>query len=196
MKLAASMSDLPDEALLRNWLAGDEVAFEALFQRYCAPIFSYLCRLGAAGSLAEDLMQETFLKALAGAESFDPGRKFSTWLYVIATNAWRDYRKRTRRRLAWTALLGQSSGGVPPQDEALASLLQREAAAHVEEALRALPEEARAVLVMKHFQGLRYDDIAEVFGCPVGTVKSRVHAAVLQVRGRLAQKGLLPGEGP
>lgn len=196
MKLAPGMRDLPDEALLRNWLAGDEVAFEALFQRYSVPIFSYLCRLGAPAAMAEDLMQETFLKALAGAKGFDPGRKFSTWLYAIATNAWRDHRKRARRRLAWTAVLGRPPEGGHPQDEALGALLQREAAAHVEEALRALPDEARAVLVMKHFQGLRYDDIAEVLGCPVGTAKSRVHAAVTQVRSRLAQKGLLPGEGP
>lgn len=190
------MPEIPDELLLRKWLAGDEVAFEALFQRYSTPLFSYFCRLGAGGALAEDLMQETFLKVLTGAEGFDPNRKFSTWLYAIATNAWRDHGKRTRRWLAWTALLGPLAWPPAEHEGVLTGLMRREAAAHVEEALRDLPDEVRAVLVMKHFQGLRYEEIGEVLGCPVGTVKSRVHAAVTQVRARLVQKGLLPEEGP
>lgn len=189
------MPELPDEILLRKWLAGDEVAFEALFQRYSVPLFSYFCRLGEARALAEDLMQETFLKVLAGAGGFDPHRKFSTWLYAIATNAWRDHRKRTRRRLAWSALLGSPAPDKAAREDALSDLLRREAAGHVEEALSGLPDEVRAALIMKHLQGLRYEEIGEVLGCPTGTVKSRVHAAVMQVRGRLAQKGLLPEEG-
>lgn len=186
------MSELPDSTLLQRWLAGEEAAFEALFHRYSVPLFSYFCRLGANGTLAEDLMQQTFLKVLAGAEGYDPQQKFSTWLYAIATNVWRDHRRRLRRHLGWSAQA--RSFGQPPGegDEALAGLLRREAAAHVEEALQALPDEVRAALVMKHFQGLRYEDIAKVFACPVGTVKSRVHAAVVKVRERLADKGLLP----
>lgn len=189
------MPGLPDEVLLRKWLAGDEVAFEALFQRYSGPLFSYFCRLGGARALAEDLMQETFLKVLTGAEGFDPQRKFSTWLYAIATNAWRDHRKRARRRLAWTAVLGSLTRRQNEPEEALSDLMRREAAAHVEEVLRDLPDDVRAMLVMKHFHGLRYEEISQVLGCPLGTVKSRLHAAVMQARARLSQKGLLPEEG-
>lgn len=189
------MPEVPDEILLGKWLAGDEVAFEALFQRYSAALFRYFSRLGARGALAEDLTQQTFLKVLTGAQGFDTHRKFSTWLYAIATNAWRDQHKGTRRRLAWTALLG--SQGRPPakHEEALTDPVQREVASCVEEVLRELPDEIRAILIMKHFQGLRYEEIGEVLGIPLGTVKSRLHAAVMQVRGRLARKGLLPEEG-
>lgn len=189
------MPELPDEILLRKWLAGDEVAFEALFQRYSAALFRYFSRLGARGGLAEDLTQETFLKVLTGAGGFDPLRKFSTWLYAIATNAWRDQHKRTRRRLAWSALLGSWGHRLAGGEQPLTDLMRREAAVHVEEVLQSLPDEVRAILVMKHFQGLRYEEIGEVLGIPLGTVKSRLHAAVMQVRGRLARKGLLPEEG-
>lgn len=189
------MPEVPDEVLLEKWQAGDAVAFEALFQRYSAPLYSYFCRLGEARALAEDLVQETFLKVLAGAQGFDPHRKLSTWLYAIGTNAWRDHRKRTRRRLAWSALVGPRGHSRRGGEEPLTDLLRREAAAHVEEVLRELPDEMRAILVMKHFQGLRYEEIGEVLGCPTGTVKSRVHTALMQVRGRLAQKGLLPEKG-
>jgi RNA polymerase sigma-70 factor (ECF subfamily) len=186
--------DIPDELLVEQWKAGDEGAFERLFRRYEVPLFAYFYRLVGDRATAEDLFQETFSHFIAGIERFDATRRLSSWLYTIATNRWKDHLKKAGRHGRVEVGMGVMESGVRPSyDRAalLEELVRREMEGEVREAVMALPEEHRLVLVMRHYQGLSYQEIAGIVNCPLGTVKSRMHYAVTALRERFVKKGLL-----
>jgi RNA polymerase sigma-70 factor (ECF subfamily) len=173
-----------DETLMVRVQRGDGRALEALVGRYERRLFGFLARRGEHGR-AEDLFQETWLRVVRGRTGFDPGRRFSTWLYQIANNLCRDLARRraveTRELLTLhdSASAGSRSGA-PPADVHL----------DVRRRLLALPERLREVLVLRYFEGLAESEIAAVVGVPPGTVKSRLHAALRALRGQEA-----PGDG-
>ena len=188
------MMDIPDELLVEQWKAGDAVAFENLLRRYEVPLFAYFYRLVGDRATAEDLFQETFSRFIEGIKRFDATRRLSAWLYTIATNLWKDHLKKARGHVKVEVGMGVMESEVRPlYDRAapLEELVRREMEGGVREAVMALPEEHRLVLVMRHYQGLSYQEIAEIVNCPLGTVKSRMHYAVTALRERLAKKGLL-----
>ncbi len=183
--------ELTDEALVERWRGGDMLAGELLLQRYQVRVFAYLYRLAGDRAQAEDLLQETMTRLIQQLPRFDTGRRFSTWLYTIGTNLWRDHR-RSRRR----SERREAGGQVEPVARAtepspLDGMERREVEAEVRQALADLDEDHRVVLTLRHYQGLSYAQIAEVLGCPVGTVKSRMHAGVAALRDRFLKKGLL-----
>lgn len=184
-----------DEMLLEAARAGNRAAFDSLVLRYEKELFGYLRRYLGDAALAEDVFQNTFLKVYEKLDQYEPGRPVRPWLYTIATHQAVDALRRVNRRGA-VSLDRKGSPGLEGEQSSLADLLvakdqspqdalsleeQRRA---LREAVEELPELYREVLLLAYYQEMKYKDIAEVLGVPVGTVKSRLHAAV----GRLLQK--------
>ncbi len=183
--------EVSDAALVERWRGGDLVAGELLLSRYQVRVFAYLYRLSGERAQAEDIFQETMTRAIQQLPRFDTGRSFSTWLYTIGTNLWRDHarsRRRAELRQARQAVEAIPRSAEPsPLDE----MERREIEAEVRQALSDLPEDHRVVLTLRHYDGFSYAQIAQVLDCPIGTVKSRMHAAIAALRDRFLKKGLL-----
>ena len=175
--------------------AGDLSAFEALVRAYQRPLTSFFDRLLDNPPLAEEFAQEVFCRIYQHREEYEAKASFATYLYRVAKNLWIDHIRRRRaapRTLSLDILDPETgeplsvqvpAGGVPDPSE---PLMERERAAAVRAAVSALPEKLRLVFVMGEGQGLSHAEISGVLEIPVGTVKSRMHAAVLQLRESLA----------
>ena len=195
-----AIRELADEQLLQHYRGGGadaERAFEMLVERYQQELFYFLLRFTGKRAAADDLFQETFLQIHISAETFDPTRRFKPWLFTIAANKARDLLRKNRRQatMSLSADLtgsggagsggGDSSGGgsfldlleadLPLPDEQVLSGEQREL---VRKAVDSLPDHLREVLILAYFNKLAYKEIAESLSIPLGTVKSRLHAAV------------------
>ena len=182
------MNALSDEQLLAEHLNGQPEAFELLVRRHGPELFRFLARFTGSGTLAEDVVQEAFLQVHLSAGSFDPGRRFKPWLFTIAANKARDaLRSRGRRpEVPLDAQLGSEEDA----GRRFLDLLAEEAAAPsgrleaseekacVRAVVQEMPDNLREVLVLSYFHRFAYRDIAEILGVPLGTVKSRLHAAV------------------
>jgi len=172
-----------DEELLRAFLGGDERAFEVLFDRYRDRIFGYLRRLVADHALAEEIFQEVFLQLFRRASRFDASRSFRSWFFSLAHNRAMDLLrgsggKKERGLTAGTENLPAEEPQPSPED----LVVGIEAARSLERMLQRLSGEHRAVLLLRFREGLTYEEIAEVVGCPLGTAKSRVHHALRRLR--------------
>lgn len=183
--------DVEDRDLIARTLAGQRDAFAALVHRHQQPVFSITCRLTGDREVARELAQETFLRAYRSLSTFDLERPFAPWLYRIATNLGLNWLK--RRRLA-TVSLEQAAPGwenrfereladSSPGPEAL--ILQAERQARLWQEIAALPPEFRAVIELRHVQGLSYEEIARVLSISLGSVKSRLFRARQRLRKRL-----------
>lgn len=176
-----------DERLLQDFLEGSQKAFEALFERYRDRIFGYLMRLVRDRALAEELFQEVFLHLFRRAGRFDTSRSFRAWFFRVAHNRAVDFLRTDREgRNAEEFKEDASIALSSPSAEELA--LESESSRKLEEMLQRLSEEHRSVLLLRFQEGLTYEEIAEVVGCPVGTAKSRAHHAIRRLR-ELAGKG-------
>jgi RNA polymerase sigma-70 factor (ECF subfamily) len=195
---ADDLADLTDEALLGRYRdEGRTADFNALVQRYERELYRYLARYMGDASLAEDVFQNTFLQVVKKLDQYEAGRPVKPWLYTIATNQAIDAMRRQSRHQAVS--LNQTrqvgDGGQAAGDGELRSLLDNlesqqpapEEAVEAEErrekvraAVDRLPEFLRQVLVLAYYQGMKYREIADVLGIPVGTVKSRLHAALVK----------------
>lgn len=179
---------ISDSELLQRHLAGEEEAFAALVHRYERELYNFLARFTGDAVLAEDLFQETFLQLHLSASTFDTSRRLKPWLFTIAANKARDaLRSRTRRQAApldatvagsqneRTSYGDLMPSDIPPPDESLLNLEDRQA---VQTIVSEMPENLRIVLTLSYLSDLPYKEIAEILGVPLGTVKSRLHAAV------------------
>lgn len=176
-----------DEQLFRRFRAGDAGAYEALVHRYERPLFGYLHRYLGSAELAEDVFQATFLRIYLKGERFEEGREFRPWLYAIATHKAIDVQRHERRHRhvehsrSQAALLGHSPldavaahDGTP--DEQVGD---REEGRRMRAAVQRLSDVQRRAVQLVYEQGLAYRDAAALMGVPVGTVKSRLHSALL-----------------
>ncbi len=182
------MNALSDEQLLAEHLNGQPEAFELLVRRHGPELFRFLARFTGSGTLAEDVVQEAFLQVHLSAGSFDRGRRFKPWLFTIAANKARDAMRSRGRRPE--VPLDAHMGSEEDAGRRFLDLLAEEAAdpsgrleeaeerACVRSVVQAMPDNLREVLVLSYFHRFPYRDIAEILGVPVGTVKSRLHAAV------------------
>jgi RNA polymerase sigma factor (sigma-70 family) len=155
----------PDPVLIRAAAAGDLAAFDALVRLYQQPVWRFLCRLVRDQALAEDLAQETFLRAYRKLDGFAHQSRFSTWLFQIARNAGIDA---LRRRDRESRLLEVPEPGPRPSPEA---------GAEIDAGLAALSPKLREAVLVVEVLGYRYREAAVILGVPEGTVKSRVHTA-------------------
>jgi len=181
-------SPLRDTEVLQHHLDGNPEAFAVLVRRYRRELFNFLARFTGDAATAEDVFQETFLQLHISAGSFDMSRRLKPWLFTIAANKARDaMRKSFRRRAASldatvagsndqeTTYAELMPSDIPPPDESLLNLETRQA---VENIVQQMPETLRTVLLLSYFNEFPYKDIAEMLNVPLGTVKSRLHAAV------------------
>lgn len=177
-----------DQYLVETCRAGQSEAFGILVRRYRDRLHPTLLRLTGRAEDAEDLLQETFLRAFAKLNRFHGDSSFYTWIYRIAVNL----ALSARRGRPITLPLSRGAGGEPldPADDHGRTdpglrLERAERDDRIQNALNALAPDHRAVVILKDFDGLRYEEIAEIVGIPIGTVRSRLHRARSELRERL-----------
>lgn len=180
-----SSSDLADRQLLRCVARGDESAFGELYQRYGASVYNYLLRLIRERSVAEEVLQETFVAVWEGAGRFRGRSRVSTWLFRIAHHKAVDW----LRRLG-PAALDEDDESLPAGDCPEEAVEVTLCADRLQSALAHLSFDHRAALEAVFFYGLSYREAARVLGCPVGTVKSRIHQAKRQLVAWLKREGV------
>jgi RNA polymerase sigma-70 factor (ECF subfamily) len=195
-----------DEDLLLEYRAtGDRRTFEELVHRYERELYNYLRHYLGDAEMAEDAFQATFLQVHLKVEQFELGRKVRPWLYTIATNQAIDAQRRSRRHRmvslnhrggdgdeAEVGSLAELLGGHEP--DPFDSLESAEQHGDVRRAVEQLPEQLREVLLLVYYQGLKYREAADALAIPVGTVKSRLHAAIRKLE-EVINKSNLPGHG-
>ena len=191
------LSGLSDEELMARFQAGHEPAFEVLVRRYERELYGYLRRYVGDGSLAEDVFQNTFLQLHVKSGHYEAGRRVRPWLYTIATHQAVDALRRNGRHQAVSLEAARETTPDGEADGLAASLEGRnldpfdaasgqEQAERVRAAVRRLPDFLRQVLIMAYYQGLKYREVAEALDIPVGTVKSRLHAALVKLQESMA----------
>lgn len=184
-----------DHRLIADCLAGDHSAFGELVRRHQDRLYSAIFRVVQCAEDSQDVVQEAFLHAYQHLGAFKGDAQFFTWLYRIAMNAAISLR---RKRKPVLRIVGPDGEALPePADSNEATqpghgLELQEQQQTVQQGLARLSAEHRAVLVMKDMEGMKYEEMAEVLGVPIGTIRSRLHRARLELRELLEQTD---GEG-
>lgn len=178
-----------DEQLLHEYLDGQVSSFELLVRRHAPELQSFVLRFTGDSVAAEDVVQETFLQVHNSADSFDQTRRFKPWLFTIAANKARDHLRRLgrRREVPIDAHVGsEAEAGQRYIDLFSGEDVLPDERLHLEEKRRVvrdlveqMPTKLSEVLVLAYFHRFSYNEIAEIVGIPLGTVKSRLHAAVV-----------------
>jgi RNA polymerase sigma-70 factor (ECF subfamily) len=188
-KPESSLQDLSDQELVRLYRAGREQAFVLLVHRYEKELFHFLIRFVGDRVPAEDIFQETCLQIHLSIDSFDLTRPFKPWLFTIGANKARDYLRRVKQRPT-ARLTGGIGPGDDPEGVQLVDLIDAqlplpedeagsaETRAMVRAVVAEMPPRMKEILLMAYFHHVPYRDIAHTLGIPLGTVKSRLHAAV------------------
>ncbi len=192
----ADLAGRSDQDIVALARAGEEAAYRELIRRYERPLFSLLYRMVRDRELAEDLAQETFVKALNAIESYRPEYKFSSWIFKIANNAAIDHLR--RRELDTLSLEGSPHAETPEAVQATALQIgdrhespldeveARELGGQIEQAIARLRPEYRSCILLRHVEGRAYEEIAEILNLPLGTVKTYIHRARNELRQALA----------
>lgn len=199
----APLEEIADEALMDGYVAGNEACLEVLVHRYERELFSYLRRYLADDQLAEDVFQHTFLQLHLKRHLYTAGRPVRPWLYKIATHQAIDALRRNRRhrRPSLDARL-ETDGREGTLLEALAdnasepsgAIERKEKRALMRGAVDGLADHLKSVVVLSYYQGMKYKEIAEILRIPVGTVKSRLHAAIGRLADQWKRRGLTRDE--
>jgi RNA polymerase sigma-70 factor (ECF subfamily) len=199
MAQAASLNklaSLADGELITRALAGREESFEELVRRYQRPIVAYVYRMVGDYDSALDLTQEVFIRIYNSLGRYRPEYKFSTWIYRIAHNAAIDHLRRSDSSRT-EDLEVEGEGGQTfqrplaskaPTPEQLSERNERRV--EIEEVIRQLPPAYRELIVLRHAHDFSYDEIAEVTGLPLGTVKNRIFRAREAMRAQLVERGI------
>ncbi len=184
-----------DAELARQARSGSERASRELVRRYERPVFNLIVRMVRDAALAEDLAQETFIKVFSRLDQYDPAFKLASWILKIAHNTTIDH---LRRPNPATASLDdqEGAGAVELPDSGapspLATLERRELAELLDEVIDRLRPEYRQVVVLRYQEDLDYGEIADVLGLPLGTVKSYLHRARLEMAEMVRAAGWAP----
>lgn len=186
-------NDIRDLQAVRAILEGETSRFRELVHRYTDPVYSLAFRMTGSPEEAEEAVQEVFARAYRKLESFDPDKRFFTWLYTIALNHLRS-RGRSRRRQEEKKeisfderadrVVGSSTAPSPEQ-----WAMRKEASRLIQSALAALKEEYRTVFVLRHMEGMEVKEVAEMLGVPENTVKTKDRRAKMQMKELLVKMG-------
>jgi RNA polymerase sigma-70 factor (ECF subfamily) len=189
-----------DIQLVAAALAGSEEAYRELLARYERPVFSLIVRMVGDRSLAEDLAQETFIKAFRRLDTYDRERKLSSWLFKIAHNTALDHLRRRGLETVPLETPAEDEGGDliavltdPAGRSPEAGVARGDLAAALERAVGGLRPEYREAVLLRFREGLAYQEIAEITGQPLGTVKTQLHRARKELIEALAAMGWGPG---
>ncbi len=178
-----------DAELLKRYREGDERAFREIVDRYKNSLYSFLRRFLNRQDLVEDVFQETFLQLFASRDSFDVDRPLRPWLFTIAANKAKDALRKMQRHSSMSLGAIADSGDVSvddvvnilssykttPSDE----VTRDETARRVRQIISDMPENLRGILILAYFEQFSYKHMAEILSIPIGTVKSRLHTAVM-----------------
>ncbi len=184
-----------DRDLVASAVEGHEGGFEELVRRYQRPISAYVYRMVGDYDIALDLTQEIFIKVYGSLARYRPEFKFSTWIYKIAHNCAVDHLRRHksgREQSIATGVEGDTyelpleSSHLSPEQESE----RKERRLEIESVVRSLPSAYRELILLRHSQDLTYEEIVEVTGLPLGTVKNRLFRARDMMRGQFLQRGI------
>lgn len=184
------MQELQDSDLMMLVKRGDYVAFDELYNRYRKPILRFLFSLTWDHDVAEDALQEVFLRLYRARDRYEPTGQFSTYIFQIAKNYYLAQARKKRAQSEEVSLAHEDRNGYRPFEnlrvnvriEPEVHLLEEYRKFGIRRAIAALPEHQKLVFVMSHLEDMKYAEIAEVLGIAVGTVKSRMFAAVNTLR--------------
>ena len=185
---SAQRDQRTDEQLLAEYRDGDRASFALLVERYQRELYHFLVRFMGDRVLADDVFQETFLQVHQSAAQFDSSRRFRPWLFTIAANKARDMIRSNNRRptsaLQASIAPSEDSGGEfidllkAADDLPGVSLERKELQTKVQQTVQGMPEHLREILLLSYFHQFPYKQISDILDIPLGTVKSRLHAAV------------------
>jgi RNA polymerase sigma-70 factor (ECF subfamily) len=172
---------MEDESVMREVRAGDVGKLELLFDRHSQALFRYFLYLTSNRGVSEDLVQEVFYRILKYRHTYQPESGFRAWMYQVGRNVYMDHIGRNKGEVALPDEAQEiRSGEVSPDRE----FQRKQEAVLLRRALAAMPGEKREVLIMSRFQELKYDEIAAILKCEVGTVKVRVYRALRDLADR------------
>ena len=183
---------VPDSTLAKQAAEGRQRAFRELLTRYERPVFSLVYRMVRDRALAEDLAQEAFIRAFRAIGRYDPSYKFSSWIFKIAHNLTIDHLR--RKRLKTVSIHGSPHALTEeeqartrpilesPEERPDAYVENKELGSQIEEAIGRLRPEYRAATLLRHVEGHSYQEIAEIMDIPLGTVKTYIHRARLELK--------------
>jgi RNA polymerase sigma-70 factor (ECF subfamily) len=166
-KTPRPLGDVDDRDLVARALEGDESAFAELLERFRRPVFSLIYRMIGDREQAEDLAQESFVKAFNNLDTYNPSYRFSSWLFKIAS----------AEREEETRIVLESHDESPEQE-----MLALELGSEIEEAIARLRPEYRTAVILRHIESRPYEEIAEIMDVPIGTVKTFLHRARAELR--------------
>lgn len=181
------MNELTDVELMELVKQGDYSAFDEIYNRYHKGIRNFLFSLTWDQDIAEDCLQEVFLGLFRVRDRFELRGKFSTYIFQIAKNQYLSHCRRRKRHPDEASLDNEGSKAfenlrASERVEPEAHLIEDYRRWKIRQAIESLPDKQKLVFVMSHFEGMKYDEISEILGVPVGTIKSRMAAAVRTLR--------------
>lgn len=172
-----------DLDLINRTEAGERDAFNALVLKYQKPLYSLLYRMVSSHEDASDILQKTFVKAFTGLGSFERRSSFKTWLYQIAINLAKNvYRDRSR-----AVHIPIDDVVIRRDPKTLDSLIRKESRRMLKDSLSSLPEKQRLTLMLRVQEEKKFDEIAGIMGCTVGTAKANYHHAVQKLKALLGK---------
>jgi RNA polymerase sigma-70 factor (ECF subfamily) len=182
-----------DEELVARSIGGDPDSFNELIHRWERPIYALAYRQLRREEDARDVCQETFLRAYRALHGFRGQAKFSSWLYRIALNLCRDWMRRERRtpvvQTPEDVDLMELAAAREPSESIEDRVARNDLSRLVERAMTLLPEEQRTAIVLKEYHGLTFQEIADLVGCPLSTVKTRLYQGLTVLRRELTRTG-------
>jgi RNA polymerase sigma-70 factor (ECF subfamily) len=182
-----------DEELVARSMRGDTESFNQLILRWERPIYALAYRTIGREEDARDVCQETFLRAFRALPGFRGQSKFSSWLYRIALNLCRDWIRRERRAqivpMPDDVDLVELAAATEPSESIEDLVARKDLARAVERVMALLPEEQRTAIILKEYHGLTFQEIADLVGCPLSTVKTRLYQGLTVVRRELKKRG-------
>jgi len=180
------MKSLPDEKLLSLFQAGNVDAFEEIYHRYSGPLVNFMVRMLNDQQRAEDIFQDIFIKLLEQPNIYQNRARFKIWVYRVAVNRClneiRNRKKRNVKPQQVTEALQMN------QKASNSQFSQIELKIEIQQAVKLIPFEQQTVLILKYYHKLTYPEISQIIKCPVGTIKSRMHYAIQNLRELLIQE--------
>ncbi|MBC8059792.1 MAG: RNA polymerase sigma factor SigY [Clostridiaceae bacterium] len=176
---------MDDISLIEKAKSGNISALNTLLSENYSILLGYVIKMTGNPDISQDIVQETMLKAVVNIKKFIPKAKFSTWLITISTNLYRDLLRKTKN----LELIDETieSKDLGPEDSVISNIQYKA----VKEILLKLPFEKRSVFILKHYYGYKYEEIAEILKCPIGTVRSRLHNSIKFIISEMDRRRLI-----
>ena len=177
-----------DKELILRFQQGDELAYVELVNRYRDKLMNFVFRFVGTKQESEDILQDTFIKLYEKKDYYKPISEFSTWIFTIASNlAKTELRKRKRRKTSYLSELGleDKDFDIPVNDTTDEEILDEFTDARVQDAIQSLQMHFRTALILRDIEELSYEEISKILDVPLGTIKSRINRARLQLQEKL-----------